>query len=84
MTQRRTILTIQEICDDDCGIYRLGEIDTLVAPQISKYIENRGEFGYQQMLELAADIMVAAKQGIKDFRNEGSSGETYEAVEEIK
>lgn len=79
MTERRTVLLINEISDDDCGMYRLGEIDTLPDGQVEAYIRRHGEFGYTEMLEFAANLMVAAKKSIIEYRrkeNEKINGVT--------
>lgn len=68
MTERRTILLVDEISDDDCGMYRLGEIDTIPDGQVQAYIQRRGEFGYSELLNFCASLMASARTCIHKYR----------------
>lgn len=70
MTQRRTILTVDAISDDDCGMYRIGEIDTMPESQVRAYIKRHGEYGYAELLEFGASLLSAAKKCIIEYRHE--------------
>lgn len=62
MTTRRTILTVNAISDDDCGMYRIGEIDTIPDEQVEDYIKRYGEYGYSELLDFCTRLMSAVKR----------------------
>jgi aminoglycoside phosphotransferase family enzyme len=68
MTQRKTVLLVEAISDDDCGMFRIGEIDTLPGEQVAAYIRQHGEFGYSELLDFAVNLIAAAKIHIQSFR----------------
>jgi hypothetical protein len=69
MAERKVILTVSEMSDDDCGIYKVGEIDCDPSEQVQRYIDKRGEYGYHQMLEFIAILAAATQNAIQDFRH---------------
>lgn len=71
MAERRTILEVKAISDDDCGMYRIGEIDTLPEPDVRAYVLRHGEFGYSEILNFCAGMTAAARDAIFKYRAEG-------------
>lgn len=68
MTQRRKILEVDYISDDDCGMYRIGEIDTLPNEAIKAHVERFGEFGYQEWRDFGIQCIVVAETEIRNKR----------------
>lgn len=77
MTQRREFLNIEHISDDDCGMYRIGEIDWMPNNKVKEYVLNFGEFGYHEILNMCAQIMAEARQGFVEH-NLSKSGTACE------
>lgn len=51
MTARARIATVTRITDDDCGMYRIGEVDGgFDEEQLKQLIDNHGEFAYHELL----------------------------------
>lgn len=68
MTARKELFSVQVITDDDCGMYRIGEIDTDPQDAVREYVRSNGEYGYQEMLQLGARILEVAQVSIRDHR----------------
>lgn len=68
MAQRKLLFSVERISDDECGMYRIGEIDTLVSENVREYINDFGEFGYQELIKFAAHIIFEAQLHIKERR----------------
>ena len=63
MTQRKHLATIEMISDDDCGMYRMGEIDSIPF-WVREYIKRYGDHGYRQVLDYAAHMMSSAREAL--------------------
>ena len=68
MTQRNTVLNIDMITDDDCGIYRIGEIDTLPDEAIRNHVKRFGEFGYEEWKRFGINCICVAEAEIRKLR----------------
>lgn len=80
MTQRKRLATIEMISDDDCGMYRIGEIDD-IPHWVVRYVERYGDYGYRQVLDYAAHMMALAREALIAHNNENEqccSQETYD------
>ncbi len=75
MAERRKLMELEIIVDDDCGMYKMGEIDTLVAPHIEKYIHVYGETAYEEIKELCSSMLQSARDSIirKRMANTGEN-----------
>lgn len=78
MSQRKRLLSIDYISDDDCGIYRIGEIDVIPNYAIEEHIKTFGEFGYEQWRDLAIRILTHSEKTILNYRNYCSSDQAAE------
>jgi hypothetical protein len=57
MTERKQILKLSVITDDDCGMYQLGEIDGgFCHAELKDYLKHHKEYGFQQLLKSLAYI----------------------------
>lgn len=77
MSRRKLFLEVQQITDDDCGIYRIGEIDTLPDQAIKIHIEQFGEFGYEECKKFFIQGLLVAEteiRALRDRQNQASCG----------
>lgn len=65
MSERKELCKISYITDDDCGMYRLGEIDWIPNGVIERYVQLYGQYGQHQILEMCSRIIVEASHGIR-------------------
>jgi len=65
MAERKTFLEIQYIIDDDCGMYRLGELDTHSSEAVENHIKTFGEYGYEQVRDFAIQMLMNAETQIR-------------------
>lgn len=68
MAERKELVTIEYISDDDCGMYVLGEISTLTGEAVERHIKVYGENGYEAIRDLGIRLLVEADLQIKLFR----------------
>lgn len=68
MAQRKELLKLEIITDCDTGMYRMGEIDTLVEGQISTYIQQYGETAYEEIIRKACEMITVANTTIREQR----------------
>lgn len=71
MAERKKLFSVSIITDDDCGMYRIGEIDTDPQDAIREYVKRYGEYGYQEVLQLGARMLEVAQVAIRDERYRG-------------
>lgn len=68
MAQRQRLFDVDYISDHSCGSYQIGEIDTIADYNIKAYLDQYGEFGYQELLTFLARSTAAAHNHIMKIR----------------
>lgn len=56
----KTLIEIQKVIDHDTGMYRLGELSCHCSDVIEDYLLDYGEFGYNELLNMLANIQSEA------------------------
>lgn len=78
MATREKIFEVSFITDCDSGIYQIGEIDSIISDNVKDYVLRFGDFGYQEMIELASVIIHTARtQKIESHKSE-TAAQIYE------
>lgn len=73
MSERKRLGIIEYISDDDCGMYRIGEIDMLPDHMVTEHINHFGEFGYEQIRDFAIRMLACNERVIREVRHKNSS-----------
>jgi len=70
-----TFFELKKVVDHDCGNYQIGEIDFVPYNKLTEYVNQYGEDGYRNLVDVCIQMMEYARnQMIMDRMNKQSAG----------
>ena len=75
MACRKNLLTVDYHYDDETGMYRVGEIDTGVSAELTKYIERYGKEGVQEILAGLAYLSAQVLDELSELNKKRGAGQ---------